>query len=248
MNRPSFETAVALLCVGVAAYAVVAYALLPLGTVLHPELRASFASHRAAVVYLHVFCAALALLLAPLQWRTGWRRQRPRLHRWAGRLYLTIGVGAGGLSGLALAAQAHGGAAARSGFGLLALLWLATGAIAWVRIRQGDVAAHQRWMVRNLALTLAAVTLRLMLPAAIAGGLALAVAYPLVAWLCWVPNLLAAEWLLRRRGAAAQLAQTAARAPASSHFSTTAHSSGSCTGLAMKSSMPASVQRSRSSS
>jgi len=38
------------------------------------------------------------------------------------------------------------------------------------------------------------VTLRLYLPALVVGGVDFAVAYPIVAWLCWVPNLLFAEW------------------------------------------------------
>jgi len=53
-------------------------------------------------------------------------------------------------------------------------------------------------MVRNFALTFAAVTLRLWLPASIASGVPFELAYPAVAWLCWVPNLLAAELLLRQ--------------------------------------------------
>jgi hypothetical protein len=52
-------------------------------------------------------------------------------------------------------------------------------------------------MVRNFALTFAAVTLRVWLPAGTAAGVPFAVAYPVVAWLCWVPNLLAAEALIR---------------------------------------------------
>lgn len=192
------------LSIGVAAYAVVAYALLPLGTVLHPDIRSSFAAHRVTVVYLHVFGAALALLLGPWQFQTALRARWPRLHRWAGRVYLAAGVGVGGLSGLALAFNAYGGLASRTGFGLLAGLWLATGAMALAAILRGDVAAHRRWMVRNFALTLAAVALRLYLPAAVVGGLSLAVAYPVVAWLCWVPNLVAAELLLRRRRGATE--------------------------------------------
>ena len=87
---------------------------------------------------------------------------------------------------------------ARAGFGTLALLWMATAALALHSILRGDVPAHRRWMTRNFALTLAAVMLRLYLPASVVGGLRLDVAYPVVAWLCWVPNLVVAEWLLSR--------------------------------------------------
>jgi hypothetical protein len=75
---------------------------------------------------------------------------------------------------------------------------MATGVVALQRILHGDVHGHRRWMTRNFALTFAAVMLRLYLPASIVGGLRLEVVYPVVAWLCWVPNLLVAEWGLIR--------------------------------------------------
>ena len=64
----------------------------------------------------------------------------------------------------------------------------------------GDVAAHQRWMVRSVALTFAAVTLRLCIPLSVVLGLPFEPSYQAIAWLCWVPNLMVAEWACRRRG------------------------------------------------
>jgi hypothetical protein len=69
--------------------------------------------------------------------------------------------------------------------------------MAYLSIRRRDLAAHRAWMVRSYALTLAAVTLRIYLPAAVIGGLDMTFAYPAIAWLCWVPNHVIAEWLLR---------------------------------------------------
>ena len=54
-------------------------------------------------------------------------------------------------------------------------------------------------MIRSAALTFSAVTLRLELPLLVASGLELPTAYATMAWLGWVPNLLAAEWILRGR-------------------------------------------------
>lgn len=48
-------------------------------------------------------------------------------------------------------------------------------------------------MGRNVALTFAAVTLRLYLGPLMALGVPFELAYPAVAWLCWVPNLVVAE-------------------------------------------------------
>ena len=48
------------------------------------------------------------------------------------------------------------------------------------------------------SLTFAAVTLRLYLPFFFANGFSYTEASVYVAWMCWVPNLLAVEWWLRR--------------------------------------------------
>ncbi len=59
-------------------------------------------------------------------------------------------------------------------------------------------------MVRNFALTFAAVTLRLYLPASAVVGVEFELAYAAIAWLCWIPNLVFAE-LLFNRGPGARL-------------------------------------------
>ena len=56
-------------------------------------------------------------------------------------------------------------------------------------------------MIRSYALTLAAVTLRLYIPAALISGFSFEAAYPAISWLCWVPNLIVAEWIIRRHAA-----------------------------------------------
>ena len=73
-------------------------------------------------------------------------------------------------------------------------------AIAWRRILGRDLGRHRAWMVRAFALILAAVTLRLQLPGLfwIFSGDETPV-FAVVAWTAWVPNLVAAEWILRRR-------------------------------------------------
>jgi hypothetical protein len=105
-------------------------------------------------------------------------------------------------AGLYMAAHAYGGWPTRVGFALLAVGALGTTALAVAAARRGAVAAHRRWAVRSAALFFSAVTLRLELPllVALAGG-HFRPAYAVVAWLCWVPNVLWAEWWLRRADA-----------------------------------------------
>lgn len=181
------------LSLGVAAYAVVGYGVMPIGSLVHPDMRSGFVAHPLGV-QLHVFAAAVALLLGPLQFSTRLRNTRARLHRWMGRLYLGVGVLVGGLSGLYIAQFAYGGLVARLGFVSLAVAWLYTGLRAYRAIRRGAIDEHRTWMVRNFALAFAAVMLRLYIPVSVAVGADFAVAYRVIAWLCWVPNLVVAEW------------------------------------------------------
>ena len=196
MRRTSFPLLVAL-SLGVAIYALVAYGLFPLGAVIHPDMRATFESQRAAI-YAHVFGSVVALALGPFQFSAKLRTHYVALHRWLGRFYLGIGVLIGGAAGLFMAFHAYGGAVARSGFACLALAWLYTGARAYAAVRTRDIVSHRRWMIRNFALTFAAVSLRLWLPASMLVGARFEIAYPIVAWLCWLPNLLLAEFLCSR--------------------------------------------------
>ena len=190
----------ALLSVGVSAYAVLAYAFLPPGNFVHPNMQVTFQQHPFAI-YTHVFASAVALLLGPFQFIERLRRASAGLHRAGGRVYLLMIV-LGGMSGLQLARFAQGGLPGRLGFAVLALAWLYSGYRAFSAIRQRHVVEHRLWMVRNFALTFAAVTLRLQLGMAGALGIPFEWAYPLVSWLCWVPNLCLVELFGWGRGPA----------------------------------------------
>ena len=179
--------------------AIVAYAGAILVTRAFPsELAPSLQVHSFAIS-LHIVGAILALALGPFQFLARLRGRHPNLHRWMGRLYL-LGVLAGGAAGLYLAPFAYGGPITHVGFGSLGVLWLATGVLAYRAIRARRIGAHRRWMTRNFALTLAGVMLRLWMPGLLAGGVPFDAAYPAVAWLCWVPNLVVAEALVRAAG------------------------------------------------
>ena len=182
---------------GVAGYAVFAYGFMPLGSLVHPDMKLSFLAHQAGI-YTHVFAAVVALALGPFQF-SGWiRRNHPRVHRWIGRTYLSVGVGLGGLFGLYMSTFAYGGLIAKLGFACLAVAWLFTGLRAFQTIRKGAVQEHRKWVIRNFSLTLAAVTLRLYLPASMVAEIPFEISYPVIAWLAWVPNLLVAEWYVNR--------------------------------------------------
>jgi uncharacterized membrane protein len=146
-----------------------------------------------------VSASPVALALGLAQFLPHFRARWPGLHRWSGRIY-ALAVLTGGLSGLAMALGIIAERpVAGLGFGVLALLWLAVTANGVRLAIAGRIVEHRRWMIRSYALTLAAVTLRLMLPVMmLAGGMEYVQTTVFVAWACWVPNLILAEAWLRR--------------------------------------------------
>lgn len=164
--------------------------------VFFPEQRAVYLAHLTFVV-VHVVASMLAILIGPFQFLPGIRKGRwLKFHRWLGRTYL-LGVLFGGLSGLYMAQLAYGGIVSRLGFGTLACLWLYTGYRAYRHIRKKEIEQHRQWMIRNYALTFAGVMLRVWVPLSMGAGMDFTAAYVIIAWLCWVPNLLVAEWMIR---------------------------------------------------
>jgi hypothetical protein len=162
-----------------------------------PLVRTLFAE-RPIIAVSHFMCGAISLVAGAFQLNTRLRTGFIRAHRWLGRLYL-LAVGVGGTAGFTMALQSLGGPAAHAGFGLLAIAWLASTLIAYRYILQRDFGAHRSWVIRSYALTLAAVTLRLYIPLSQIAGIPFEAAYPVIAWLCWVPNLAVAEWFVRSR-------------------------------------------------
>jgi uncharacterized membrane protein len=162
-----------------------------------PPLKPNLLDHPTGF-YVHIAAASVALLIGPYQFLRRPRANGARLHRAIGVAYATA-VAIGGAAAFVIAPGTNGGWVAAAGFITLAALWWLTTGAAVFAITRGDRAAHRRWMYRSYALTLAGVTLRLYLPVAIFGPFGFSAAYAVIAWLCWAPNLVVAEWLLDRR-------------------------------------------------
>jgi Predicted membrane protein (DUF2306). len=162
-------------------------------------------------MYLHAVGSAVALAVGPLLFSTRLQAKRLSLHRRLGKLYI-VSIGVGGASGIYLSFEALGGWMGQAGFLALDILWLAATYLGYRRIRQKRIEQHREWMLRSYALTFAGVTLRFWVAAL--GMLTIPLenfsqfdsllddfnrTYRFDAWLCWVPNLIFAEWLIRRR-------------------------------------------------
>lgn len=147
---------------------------------------------------IHIYLGGLALLIGWPQFIKNFRNKNLNFHRILGKVYL-IAILWSGVAGLYIGFYAEGGWVAKLGFIGLAIAWLYTSRRAYWYIRKLQIDAHKRWMIRSYALTFAAVTLRIWLPLFQNGfGMEFISAYVIIAWLCWVPNLLWAEWYVRR--------------------------------------------------
>ena len=151
-----------------------------------------------ASFYTHILLGAVALMAGWSQFSKKLRNRNLVMHRTLGKIYLTA-VALSGIAGLYLAYHATGGVVAALGFAGLSLSWVITAVMGYVSIRNKNIDQHQYWMIRSYALCFAAVTLRIWLPLfQFALGLEFIFAYRIIAWFCWVPNLVVAELIVSR--------------------------------------------------
>jgi uncharacterized membrane protein/chorismate-pyruvate lyase len=184
----------ALMSASISVYAVAVLVIPGFGPPLVNRLR----DEMPAVVLAHIGASLVALATGPWQFNARLRSRALTFHRWLGRAYI-VAVLLGGSAGLVLARTSQAGIVTHVGFGLLAVVWLFSTIQAYRAIRRGEELRHRAWMIRSFALTFAAVTLRNILPLELVLGVPFPVAYRIVAWAAWLPNLAVAEWLVRRR-------------------------------------------------
>ncbi|MDA2168467.1 DUF2306 domain-containing protein (plasmid) [Bacillus pacificus] len=153
-----------------------------------------------SMLFTHITTSIVALVIGPFTLSTKFRERNINRHRIAGRIYM-VGILLGGVSGLYLSFYATGGLVAKLGFGLLSVFWLTSAYQALHRVKNKKMKDHRNWMIRNYALTFAAVTLRIWLPLFIVlfGIEHFELSYAIIAWLAWVPNLIVAELFIRKR-------------------------------------------------
>lgn len=138
--------------------------------------------------YMHTVFGAIALMLSPIQLITikGGKR-----HKVLGYLYVSS-VLFSALGGFYMAQDAYGGLSSIVALNLLALLWLLFTGMGIYKAILGKQQSHKRWMIRSIALTCAAITLRLISPI-LYEFYSLYNAQQIIYWSCWIINLIVAE-------------------------------------------------------
>lgn len=168
-----------------------------------PEQTETFVIQQVPLM-IHIVGGATALIAGAVNAVAATRGRFGR-HRVVGIVYV-VAVAFSAPAGIVLATTAYGGTLpggaiiATSGFVLLGVLWLATTMRAVAAIVRHDRRAHGAWMLLSFSLAFAAVTLRLYVAVlTVIGVVAFEAVYPLLAWLCWVPNIAVAAVIVRRR-------------------------------------------------
>ncbi|TLV02885.1 DUF2306 domain-containing protein [Dyadobacter luticola] len=146
--------------------------------------------------YIHITAGGLALLCGWVQFNQRIRMSSPVLHRNLGKLYLLLAL-CSSASAAYLALHAQGGWMAAMGFLCLAIVWFTSTLLGYASILKGKINQHQKFMTYSYAACFAAVTLRILLPVLVAVYQDFTKAYILVAWLCWLPNMLVAYLITR---------------------------------------------------
>ena len=148
--------------------------------------------------YGHIIFGGLALFVGWSQFSKKLRKTKLALHRRLGKIYVISAV-ISGCCGVGIGLFANGGWVASLGFILLGLIWLYTTLKAFVAIKTKDINLHEGMMIYSFAACFAAVTLRIWLPILQFSFGDFLTAYKIVAWLCWVPNLIFAAFLVRKK-------------------------------------------------
>jgi uncharacterized membrane protein YozB (DUF420 family) len=156
-------------------------------------------------LWAHLAGGLTALLIGPLQLWLGLTRQRPRLHRSLGRIYL--GAAVLSLSGASylIAKELPTDWVFAGGLLGLACAWTLTTAIGYLAIRRRRIQQHQEWMIRSYVVASAFVFFRVFVDLLHAFGVhspkgaQTAEELKLAAWFCWAIPLLVTEVLIQWR-------------------------------------------------
>lgn len=152
-----------------------------------------------AAFYVHVFSAIIALFAGFTQFSPDVLKKHKKLHRAIGKIYAVDILFINFPASMVMAVYANGHLPSKIAFITLDILWFAFTYIAVMAARQKKFKIHREFMIRSYALTFSAITLR-------SWKIILShsfhfdplTVYMMDAWLGFVPNLLFAEWLIRR--------------------------------------------------
>lgn len=208
MNKKTSYLILVIICLGVGIFIVSPYVTLD-PSMSRIQLNPSFSLHYPLLVT-HIFLAFIALITGFIQFIDHVRIQYPKTHRNLGRIYF-VSVFLSGIIALVITIYMDSFVKALA-FLTLSLLWLFTGWKGYRLILERRYEEHRIWMIRNYAVTLTAITARLIVPVCILAYLSLH-GFKLVGgreqmvstilevniWIGLVLNLIFAEWMILKK-------------------------------------------------
>ena len=150
--------------------------------------------------YTHVFSSIFALFAGFTQFSDHILKKYRKIHRLIGRIYVWDILVINFPAGMIMAVYANGHIPSKIAFIMLDILWFFFTYKGVAAVRKGNIKEHKQYMIRSYALTFSAITLRtwkLILSRSF--NIDPLHLYMIDAWMGFVPNLLLAEWLIRRK-------------------------------------------------
>lgn len=154
-------------------------------------------------ITVHALSASLVLALGPFQFIPRLRNRRPAVHRILGRVY-AVSMVVASAAALYAATFSLSGFSAQVAFYLLTAAWLYSLSKGIAAARKRQIALHRIWMIRNYALSFAAVLLRVFLVAGLAlrsryDWLSFEDVYTTSVWASIGVSAVIAEWFIIQR-------------------------------------------------
>lgn len=151
-------------------------------------------THYKIAFFSHVYTSIFVLIAGITQFSTYLRKRFPMLHRTLGKVYIMLILGVAAPSGFVMGVYANGGISSKISFTLQAVLWFIFTYIALKKAKQHDWKQHKNFMLRSYALTLGALTLRILKPTlTYTFDLPPLDTYRIIAWAGWLLNIFLVE-------------------------------------------------------
>lgn len=116
-------------------------------------------AQKSLLTLLHIVPALVLVSLVPFQFSRSFRNRHFRIHRWMGRIIVTLGLIIG-ISALGLIRNPIGGPLEVSAILVFDAIFLASLVKAFVHIRRREVAQHREWIIRAMSVALGVATVR----------------------------------------------------------------------------------------
>jgi hypothetical protein len=149
--------------------------------------------------YVHIFAGAICILTALIQFSGFILKKARSLHRWSGKLYVSVVLFLGAPTGLYMSFFAKGSFWERCLFMFMALCWFVTTLYGLQSIHKKNVLAHKIWMIRSYAMAMTAVTFRIYHIVFYLLDWGHLENYEISLWISVIGNMLVAEWIIYKK-------------------------------------------------